>query len=166
MNKEGFTNLLTSLSVIAQLKPNHYLYTRGQSIGVGARTHYTFLTRWWLVEDRHENMDRVERLVHTALHELERLHRSMATDNAPVPYPDSGFDETQRRNTIITCKALLYDALVRVRHGLAMLRTTYRGDGQIEARVDVLNSFIDASLRMMNSNRQVPPVNPIPEGND
>lgn len=146
MNNEAFQEILQGLLVVAQLKPNHCLYTRGQSISVSPRTHFTCVTRWRLGEDRHDNMDRVERLVNTALAELERLQRSAAQDHG-----NSGehvdFDEQQKRKNTRTRLALLADALSRTRHGLAMMRTTYRGDGRLEARVDVVDKFIDAALR-------------------
>lgn len=148
MNNAAFAELLQGLLVVAQLKPNFYLYTKGQNIGVGPKSYITWATRWFQREHRYENMERVERLVHTAITELERVQRSAALEGGVPPgrSPETQFDELHKRKAIRTRQALLTDALGRTRHGLAMMRTTYRGDGLLEARVDVLDNFIEAAL--------------------
>lgn len=167
MNQQAFSELLQGLHIVGNIRPNHQMYTQSQALHVEPKERWPWsMRRWWSGEDRHVNLQRVEHLTHAALTELDMLLTQHATYGSSDKKQSAVIDGIEactasverhlKHSAINTRLTLLVEALQNLRQGLSVIRTTYRTDGRVEARVEVLDKFVDSKLkevqRVLNNN--------------
>jgi len=145
MNHQAFTALLQDLTVIANVGPNHQLYTHTQVMYSREYTRWLGFYRRAMGEERYVNMERVKSIIDTALSELNSLRaQEHEWGNQDAPHL---FMEQQLRQQVASHIRLLQEALYNVRtNGLPKLRNTYKNDSIVTSILDVMDKFIGLAL--------------------
>src|SRR5690348_11250775 len=145
MNHQAFTALLQDLTVIANVGPNHQLYTHTQVMYSKEYSRLQGFYRWAMGEKRYVNMERVKSIIETALSELKSLcgqEHEWSDQAAPNVYM-----EQQLRQQVASHIQLLQEALYNVRtNGLPKLRNTYNDDSIVTSKIDAMDKFIELAL--------------------
>jgi hypothetical protein len=141
-------DLFRALKMIANLKEDQKLGTNQGQIKVFFNTRTTFLERWWLGERRQENINTLQTIIDEFFelvnHHLELRDEILARNRKQGGAPDRKMVVEELKNKQFLERA--QKSITGAKDGIEVLKKTYKGDPDIEARIALLSERIEDRL--------------------